>query len=202
MKTLGLTGGIGSGKSTVARLFDELGAKVVYADEEARRLMQEDPELRDELISAFGEGTFDETGRLNRAYLAGRVFGDDRAVAQLNAMVHPRVKASFPEIRHAAEQSGAPLLVYEAALLVEAGLDERFDALAVVDAPVNVRVSRVTARDNVSEDAVRARMKHQSDPDNVIRIATFVIDNSGNEDTLRPQVEEIFRTLVGGDTNE
>lgn len=196
MKALGLTGGIGSGKSTIAAMFAELGAHVVSADEEARRLMEEDPGLRAGLLEEFGEETFRADGSLDRAYLAERVFGDDEAVRRLNALVHPRVKAAFPEIRRRAGDRGAPLLVYEAALLVEAGADDRFDALAVVDAPRDVRIERVMQRDGVGREAVEARMRHQLPADELRRSADFVIDNSGDVERARRQVARIFAEMT------
>jgi dephospho-CoA kinase len=196
MKTLGLTGGIGSGKSAAAKIFADLGATVVSADDEARRLMDEDPELRRELVAAFGPATYGEDGSLDRAYLAGRVFGDPSAIERLNAIVHPRVRAVFPEMRDRAQRSGARLMVYEAALIVEAGLDDRFDAVAVVDAPFEQRIRRVMARDGVPRESVEARMQHQLDPNVLKQHADFVIDNSTDLEHLRTQVEHVYRSLT------
>lgn len=196
MRTLGLTGGIGSGKTAAARMFAELGAHVVSADDEAKRLMVEDPHLRAELVAAFGPETYSPAGDLNRGHLASRVFGDSAAVATLNALVHPRVRASFPEIRQRARAAGADLLVYEAALLVEAGLDDRFDAVAVVDAPVEVRIRRVMERDGVDRVAVEKRMQHQLPAGELRAAADFVIDNSGDLDDLRRQVARIYGILI------
>jgi dephospho-CoA kinase len=196
MKTLGLTGGIGSGKSAAASEFARLGAYVVSADEEARRIMQEDPDLRAQLVSEFGPDTYRPDGSLNRAHLARKAFGDPQAVQRLNALVHPRVRAAFSEIRARAEREGAPMLVYEAALIVEAGLDERFDALAVVDAPSEVRIRRVMERDAADRAAVEARMQHQLPTEKLIEHADFVIDNSGDLEALRRRVEAVFEALA------
>jgi dephospho-CoA kinase len=196
MKTLGLTGGIGSGKSAAARIFADLGATVVSADEEARRLMDEDPELRRELVTAFGPAAYGEDGSLDRAYLAGRVFGNRAAIERLNAIVHPRVKAAFPEVRERAQRSGARLLVYEAALIVEAGLDDRFDAIAVVDAPSEQRIRRVMERDGVPRESVEARMQHQLAPNVLKQHADFVIDNGADLSHLRAQVEHVYHALT------
>lgn len=197
MKTLGLTGGIGSGKSAAAAAFAALGAVVVSADDEARRLMRDDPELRAALVAAFGPETFTPAGELDRRYLASRVFGDDAAVAQLNALVHPRVRAAFPALRKRAAAAGAPLLVYEAALLVEAGLDDRFDALLLVDAPVETRIARVMARDGVPREAVEARMRHQAPAGALRERADYLIDNTGDEAALRRRVHEVFAEVTG-----
>jgi dephospho-CoA kinase len=196
MKTLGLTGGIGSGKSAAALAFANLGAFVVSADEEAKRLMQEDPELRAALAEAFGEETYTAEGTLDRAYLAGRVFGDPEAVARLNAIVHPRVRATFPGLVARAEAAHAPLLVYEAALLVEAGYLDRFDAIAVVDAPVEMRIARVMARDDAPREAILARIRHQLDPAELLSHADYVITNDGDLDHLHRQVERVFEEMT------
>jgi dephospho-CoA kinase len=196
MQTLGLTGGIGSGKSTAARMFAECGAFVVDADLEAKRLMVEDIAVREALIEAFGAETFTPEGALDRKALAAKVFGDDAAVARLNAIVHPAVKAAFPNLVRQAEAEGAPLLVYEAALLLEAGLDERFDAVAVVEAPEAVRVERVVKRDGVPAEAVEARLRHQLSDADRRRYADFVLHNDGSVETLREQVSRVFDALV------
>lgn len=196
MITLGLTGGIGSGKSLASKFFGDLGACVVDADVEARRIMEEDEEVRAALIDAFGPQTFLPDGYLNRSWLGGRVFKDKEEVKHLNSIVHPALKAAFPQIREHAKKTGAQLLVYEAALLVEAGLNDRFDAIIVVDAPMEIRIKRVMARDNVSEEAVVARMQHQL-PANVLREhADYILDNSGSPEDLQKQVEELHDRLV------
>jgi dephospho-CoA kinase len=197
VKTLGLTGGIGSGKTAAARLFADLGAYVVLADDEAKRLMHEDPELVAAIREAFGEGSYDAEGRLDRPYLAGRVFGDPEAVARLNALVHPRVRDAFPALRARAEAEGAPLLVYEAALLLEGNLGERFDAVAVVDAPVETRIARAMARDGSTREAVLARMRHQLPSEALLPRADYVIRNDGSLEDLRAEVERVFHALVG-----
>lgn len=196
MKTLGVTGGIGSGKTTVCRLFEALGARVFYADLEARRLMEEDPALRADLVAAFGPDTYDAAGRLNRAALAAHVFGHAERLARLNALVHPRVFDAFAEARRRAEADGVPLLVHEAALIYESGGDRHLDAVAVVDAPAAARVARVVARDAVTAAQVEARMQHQLPPEELRRRADFVIENHGSLESLRHQVEQVYRALV------
>lgn len=197
MTTLGVTGGIGSGKTTVCRLLEDRGAQVFYADDEAKRIMQDDAGARKAIADAFGEASYDDEGRLNRSYLAGRVFGDEEALTRLNAIVHPRVFAAFEQVRERAEREGVPLLVHEAALLFEAGGDEHVDAVAVVDAPEEARVRRVTTRDDVSPDQVRARMGHQLPPEELRQRADYVIDNSGSLEELRDQVEGLWKEFVG-----
>jgi len=197
MKTLGITGGIGSGKTTVCRLFEDLGARVFYADAEAKRLMQEDPEARAEIVDAFGPESYDDAGRLNRAYLAEQVFGDDDNVRRINAIVHPRVRRALLQAQDQAERDGVDLLIYEAALIFETGGERHLDAVAVVDAPVEVRIRRVVERDATTPEQVRARMQHQLSPDDLRRRADYVIDNTGSLDDLRRQVMVVYRDLLG-----
>ncbi len=197
MKTLGVTGGIGSGKTAVCRILEELGARVFYADAEAKRLMEADPEVRAEIVEAFGPESYDERGRLNRAYLAAKVFADPANVARINRIVHPRVYEAFEAARRAAEAEGAPLLVKEAALIYESGGDRHLDAVAVVDAPEDERVRRVVARDDVTPEQVRARMAHQLSPAELRRRADYVIENTGSLEDLQRQVERVYRDVVG-----
>lgn len=196
MKTLGVTGGIGSGKTTVCRFLEEQGARVFYADLEAKRLMQEDPEARAEIEAAFGPESYADDGTLNRAYLAEQAFGDEEKLERLNAIVHPRVFASFEAAKARAREEDIPLLVHEAALIFEAGGDAHVDAVAVVDAPEDARIERVVERDDVTSDAVRARMGHQLPPETLRRRADYVVENDGTLEDLREKTIALYRTVV------
>ncbi len=192
--TLGITGGIGSGKSATCGMLQGLGAHIFAADEVARHSMTHDVAVRTEVIAAFGAKAY--TPALNRAWLAGQVFGNSEALARLNAIVHPRVRAAFA-VRHAdAERAGLALLVYEAALIYEAGIDAGLDYVAVIDAPVELRIRRVMARDGVEEAAVRARMQHQLPALELKRRADYVLDNSGSLRALHRQVTHLFETVT------
>ncbi|WP_397546841.1 dephospho-CoA kinase [Rhodothermus marinus] len=196
VRTLGVTGGIGSGKSTVCRLLEALGARVFYADEEAKRLMTEDPALRRAIVEAFGPESYLPDGRLNRAYLAEWVFNDPEALRRLNALVHPRVLEAFEQAREQAAREQVPLLVLEAALLFDSGADRLVDHVLVVDAPEAERIRRVVARDGITPEQVRARMQHQLPPEELRRRADFVLENTGSLDTLQKQVEALYRQLT------
>ena len=196
MKTLGVTGGIGSGKSTVCRMLEDLGARVFYADDEGKRLLVNDPEARLEIIAAFGEGSYHPDGSLDRAYVAAQVFGDEEQVERINRIVHPRVFARFEREVERARADGVPLMVKEAALIFEAGGDRFLDAVAVVDAPKQARVERVVERDDVTSEAVLARMEHQLPAEELRRRADYVIDNSGTPEETRRQVEKLFREMT------
>lgn len=197
MKTLGVTGGIGSGKTAVCRILESLGARVFYADAVAKRIMQEDADARAEIAAAFGAESYDAAGRLDRAYLAERVFGDEEAVARINTIVHPRVFAAFEQAKAAATREGLPLLVQEAALIYESGADRHLDAVAVVDAPLDERVRRVSERDRVTPEQVLARVSHQLPPEELRRRADFVIENTGTLEALREQVRAVFAAMTG-----
>ena len=190
--TLGITGGIGSGKSTVCQLLEKLGVPVFYADAEAKRLMVEDPEARAEIRAAFGPDSYTPDGHLNRAYLAGRVFGDAEQLARLNAIVHPRVYRAFEKVKGEAAQAGIPLLAKEAALIFESGGDRFLDAVLVVDAPLEVRVARVVARDDVTPAQVHARMQHQLPSETLRQRADYVLENTGGPDDLCRTVESFY----------
>ena len=199
MRTLGVTGGIGSGKTTVCGFLEEQGARVFYADTEAKRLMREDPDVQAAIVDAFGEAAYDEEGALDRAYLADRVFGDAEQLDRLNAIVHPHVFEAFEAAKARAADTEVSLLVHEAALLFEAGGDEHVDATAVVVAPDADRIDWVTARDDVTPDQVRARMQHQLPQDELRVRADYVIENNGSLDDLRRKSVELYWTVVDGE---
>ncbi len=191
MIRVGLTGGIGSGKSLVGRIFKTLGIPVFEADVEAKRLMEEDPALRSAIIQRFGEHVY-PSGMLDRKALAGMVFNDPSALKDLNALVHPAVRLHFD--RWAREQR-APYGIMEAALLAETGGHDRFDRTVVVSAPEELRVKRVMERDGVEEEAVRARMRNQASDSERSKIADFTIIND-EEQLVIPQVLKIHEQLL------
>ena len=199
LTTLGVTGGIGSGKSAlVARLAEHEGVRAVLADEVAKQLMADDADVRAALVERFGAETFDVEGALDRGYLAGRVFGDSAEVAALNAIVHPAVRRALVEAVGQARADGVAVLVYEAALLFETGGDAVVDRVVWVDAPVETRVARASARDGVTPDAVRARMRHQLDPETARQRADLVIDNSGDLFALWAAADALAADLGAG----
>lgn len=193
--SLGVTGGIGAGKTTVCRLLEGLGARVFYADAEAKRLMAEDPALRADLVAAFGPETFRPDGRLDRAGLGARVFGDPAALARLNALVHPHVMAAWDRFKAEAEAAGASLAVHEAALLLEAGGAATVDAVLLVEAPLAVRVARAAARDAVPAQAIEARAARQMPVEEARRHADYVLVNDGDEAALARRVEALVQSL-------
>jgi dephospho-CoA kinase len=196
VKTLGVTGGIGSGKTTVCGFLEEQGAKVFYADVEAKALMQNDDSVRAAITDAFGAAAYADDGTLNRAFLADQVFGDADQLERLNAIVHPRVFESFAAAAERAEAEGVDLLVHEAALLFEAGGDAHVDVTAAVVAPTADRIARVVERDGVSADEVRARMAHQLPQDDLRARADHVLENDGSLSDLRDKSVDLYWTVV------
>lgn len=189
MLKVGITGGIGSGKTTVCRIFKALGIPVYDADREAKNLMNTHPDLVNAIKAAFGDEAYDADGMLDRQYLASRVFNDEQALAQLNAIVHPVVIQAAND--WAAAQD-APYTVKEAALMFQSGSYVHNDVNVVVAAPDELRIDRVMQRDAVTEQQVRARMDKQWAQDEQIEKADYVIWNDGKR-MLIPQVLELDR---------
>ncbi len=186
MLKVGITGGIGSGKSTVCRLFADNDVAVYDSDREAKRLMNEDAALRAAIISRFGEESYTAEG-LNRKYLADKVFTDEESLQALNALVHPAVKRDFE--RWAEEQSG-DYVVLECAILFESGMNAMVDVTVAVVAPLDLRVSRTCRRDKCDEESVRRRIAAQMSDDELTAKADITIVNIFETD-LEPTVKEL-----------
>lgn len=193
MLRVGLTGGIGSGKSEVARLLAEHGAYVVDSDVLAREVVAPGTPGLAAVVEAFGPGILDANGALDRAALAAVVFDDPEARARLNAIVHPLVGAAAAE-RYAAAPADA-VLVHDVPLLVEAGMVPLFDVVVVVDAPDDVRLRRLVGR-GMSEADARARMAAQATREERNSAATHVVPNAGGLDDLRERVAELWRIVT------
>jgi dephospho-CoA kinase len=196
MRIIGLTGGIGSGKSTVSAMLMELGATVVDADEGARVVVEPGQPALDEIRDRFGEAAFAPDGGLDRERLADIVFSDERAREDLNAITHPRVRAWMAERMQAAAEAGAPAVVLDIPLLFESGLTAGLDDIVVVWAPVETQFARAVARGGRGDD-IRARIKAQMSLDDKRAQATVVIDNSGSKAATRAQVEAYWRAVQG-----
>lgn len=177
MIKVGLTGGIGSGKSTVAKVFEVLRVPVYYADDAAKRLMVSDPTVRQHLIAAFGPEVYDATGQLQRSYLSDKVFNDQTALDRLNSIVHPAVGRDGEQWLQAHQHY--PYVVKEAALLFEAGTYKALNTMVCVVAPEALRLQRVRQRDNVPESAVRARMDKQWPQEKKADQSDHLITNDG-----------------------
>lgn len=188
MMRVGVTGGIGSGKSTVCRLFAARGVAVYDSDREAKRLMRDDATLRARIVARFGEAAY-RGGELDRAYLAGQVFGHAEALSDLNGLVHPAVLADFDAW---ARRQDGDYVILESAILFESGFERHVDRTVAVLAPQALRIERTCRRDGTTADAVRRRMEAQLDDDALCARADYTIVNI-LESELAPAVEELDR---------
>ncbi len=194
--TVGLTGGIACGKSTVARFLLELGIPVVDADQIARDVVAPGTEGLAEIVEAFGPEVLLPDGTLDRKKLGDRVFGDSVARAKLNAITHPRIGAASAARMAEIAESGAPYLVYEAALLVENGIHRALAALVVVAASEETQLRRLMARDEIDEAAARARIESQLPLADKVAAADYVIENDGTLEDARERTREVHEQLL------
>jgi len=191
MLRVGITGGIGSGKSTVAKVFEVLGIPVYYADDAAKRLMNEDEDLKKNLRLNFGEDVY-TNGILNRPYLSSIVFNNPEKLQLLNSIVHP---VTIADAANWMKQQIAPYTIKEAALIFESGSQEGLDKVIGVYAPAPLRILRAMKRDNISKEEVLARMNKQIDEEIKMRLCDYVIKNDEQEMVL-PQVLELHKQLL------
>ncbi len=183
---MGVTGGIGSGKSALCEAFRERGRIILSADQIARDVSDRDAEVKSRIRQTFGSAAYLPDGRLDRRKMADAVFGDESLRKKLNAIVHPRVAAAIEvEIERVPESRRAPYVVIEAALIYESGMDKELDYTIVIDAPEDDRIARVMARDGCTRDEVLRRMKAQMAVAAKLKHADFVVRNDGTEDALK-----------------
>lgn len=191
MLRIGLTGGIGSGKSTVAKVFEVLGVPVYYADDAAKRLMNEDEELKQRIQEQFGEATYKD-GRLDRKYLGSLVFNAPEKLQALNKLTHP---ATIADAERWMKQQNTHYAIKEAALIFESGARQQLDYVIGVSAPTPLRILRTMQRDHVTREEVIARMDKQMDESIKMRLCDFVLNNDEQE-MLLPQVLELHGKLL------
>ena len=191
MLRVGLTGGIGSGKSTVAKIFEVLGIPVYYADDAAKNIMNTDEGLKSEIKKVFGEEAY-SGGKLNRSFIASIVFNDSYKLDLLNSIVHP---VTILDAEKWMNLQKAPYIIKEAALLFESNASENLDYIIGVSAPVNIRIQRSMQRDGISREEVLKRMNRQMDENIKMRLCDFVLRNDEQE-LLTPQVLELHEKLV------
>lgn len=191
MKVVGLTGGIGSGKSTVSKMFLELGVPVYNSDERAKKLMNTSTEIKNQIIAFLGKESYHEE-KLNRAYIAKKVFNDTTLLAQLNAIVHPVVREDF--LKWTGEQEYC-FVIQETALLFENNSQHLYDSIILVTAPKEERISRVVRRDNGTREQVIARMNNQMDDEEKLNLSDFVIENIDIERT-RSIVLQVHAAII------
>jgi len=192
MLHIGLTGGIGSGKTTVAKVFELLGIPVYYADDAAKRIMREDEELKAAIQKQFGADAY-SNGELNRAYLSVKVFNDPFQLEMLNSLVHP---ATIRDAANWMAKQSTYYTIKEAALIFESGSAEYLDYIIGVYAPVELRIERTMERNHLSYDEVTQRMNNQLDEDMKMKLCDFVIYND-EQQLLIPQVIALHQKLLG-----
>lgn len=191
MLKIGLTGGIGSGKTTVAKIFELLNVPVYYADEAAKRLYHSDRELMQQIKEHFGEQVYDGE-LLNREKLAALVFNDPAKLAVLNKLVHPR---TILDAEQWMQKQVAPYVIKEAALLFESGASSGLDYIVGVRTPDHIRIKRVMERDGLSRDQIIARMNRQIDENIKMMLCDFTINNN-EQQLIIPQVLELHRRFI------
>ncbi|MBS1624322.1 MAG: dephospho-CoA kinase [Bacteroidetes bacterium] len=195
MLKVGITGGIGSGKTTVCQIFERLGVPVYYADQRAKELMEDDKQLVADIRREFGDEVYDAEGKLQRKKLAEIVFNNEEKLVRLNSLVHPAVFKDNQSWNEILAKKGYPYTLKEAALLVETGSYLTLDKLIVVSAPEEDRIKRVMERDQATREQVVARIKAQMPEEQKVKYADYIIHNDTIMD-LVPQVTKIHLDLT------
>ena len=195
VRVIGLTGGIASGKSTVAAMMRELGAPVVDADFLARQVVEPGSPALAEIAQRFGRDMLAADGSLDRKKMGERIFADPGARAALNAITHPRIAQASAAALADLTAAGHKVAFYEAALLVENRIHERLGGLVVVSVPDEVQIARLRARDDLDEEGARARVSAQLPLASKVAVADWVVDNGGPVEHTRAQVERIWREI-------
>lgn len=191
MLKIGLTGGIGSGKSTVAKVFEVLGIPVYYADNAAKQLMNKDENLKEKITKQFGNQVYTD-GKLNRTYLSEIVFNNPEKLALLNSLVHPAI---LKDAERWMQQQTTPYAIKEAALIFESGAQQHLDYVIGVTAPAPLRIHRTMQRDAITREEVVARMDKQMDDTIKMKLCHFIIKNDEQE-MLLPQVIALHEKLL------
>jgi dephospho-CoA kinase len=196
-RVIAVTGGIGSGQSTVCARLKDRGCRIIDVDKKAKQIINKDAALQRELKKVFGEKIFSPDGKLNRKLLAQIAFRDVSNTLQLNNLVHPRMVAEVVEEMESARFSGRyPLIVIDAALIYEISIEQMFDAIIVVYASMENRIKRVMERDGLSRREIISRVRRQIPLDDKKQWADFVVDNNGGLDDLNRQTDQIFDKLT------
>lgn len=196
-KVIGVTGGIGSGQSTVCKIFASFDCKVIDVDKKAKGIVDKDKTLQRELKQAFGEEIFFPDGKLNRRLLANIAFTDESKTVLLNNLVHPRMVAEVvEEMEQARFSQRYPLIVVDAALIYEISIEQIFDAIIVVFSNQKQRVERVMKRDGLKRDEIITRIRRQIPLEDKREWADFVIDNNGSLQDLQQQCQKVYDQLL------
>lgn len=197
-KIIGITGGIGSGKSLICKIFSTMNIPIYDADSRAKYLINNDLSLKNSIKNLLGYNAYLPTGKYNRKWVASQVFNNPDLLKQLNSLVHPCVhKDSHDWVK---KYSKSPFLIYEAALMKAAGDNNMFDKVIVVNAPINLRIQRIQVRDKRSEQEIKYIIARQISDEERLKIADYVIENDDKEPVLE-QVLELYEILTGQVSN-
>lgn len=191
MIKVGLTGGIGSGKTTIARIFETLGIPVYYADDAAKKLMNDNADLKKSILNHFGEDSY-KNNELDRKYLAAIVFNDKEKLELLNSLTHP---VTIKDAEEWISKQTSPYIIKEAALLFESGAAEHLDYVIGVYAPQHIRIKRVIERDGISSEEVMKRISRQMEEETKMKHCDFVITNNEQQFVI-PQVLELHEKFI------
>ena len=197
MSVYGLTGGIGAGKSTVANMFQASGIPVVLADDVGREVASKGSDGLAEIVRSFGPDVLDGNGELDRRKLGTLIFNDPDRRRELEAILHPRVRDQSRELFSQLEQAGNQIVVYESALLYETQRHTEMRGVILVTASEEQRIARVRSRDGSEEEAVRQRIKAQMDDEEKRGLADYIIENNGDLQVLRREVDSLIELLLG-----
>ncbi len=193
MLKIGITGGIGSGKTTICKFFELLGVPVYYADDVSKELLHSDPEIKEKMLSVFGNEILDDHQQISRKKIAERVFNNEKELKQLNAIIHPAVALHFEE--WLLQYATYPYIIKEAAILFESGAYRQLDKIISIVAPVEQRIRRVVKRDGTSDEEVKKRMLAQLSDEERIARSQFIIENNGMQLVI-PQVLKLHNKFV------
>ena len=196
MLVIGLTGGIGTGKTEVSRILADLGAEIINADALGHQAYEPQTETWRQVVEAFGEGILSETGEVDRRKLGPIVFADERALKRLNAIVHPRIRQMIVERIDDLGAKGLGAAVVEAALFIEAGWTPLADEMWVTSAPEETVIERLRARTGLDENAIRARIDSQMPQQERLKHADVIVENDGSLETLRGRVKRLWHERV------
>lgn len=193
MLKIGITGGIGSGKTTVCKVFELLGVPVFYADDVAKSIMHTDPILKSGILDAFGQNSYAQSGELNRSYISSIVFNNKHELEKLNSLVHPAVFRAFDN--WVLSQKGASYVIKEAALLYESDAYKMCDRSILVISPIETRISRVKARDGISAEDIQLRMDRQFSDEQKMKFADHILNNDERQ-LLIPQIIQLHQQFL------
>ncbi len=192
MIKVGLTGGIGSGKTTISKMFKEIGVPVYIADDAGKELMDTSAKIREKIVQLLGESSY-SGNKPNRPFIASKVFKDKALLEQLNAIIHPAVASHF---KNWLSKQSSVYIIYEAAILFEKGSHKNFDFSILVTAPKETRIQRVLKRDNTSREQIEARMNNQWSDEKKIELADFVIKNEEIEESKKQVIQKFLISLL------